>query len=338
MVWRNPMRRRELLSECLSGIVVGAASACSRRRVSALEKLRVGAAARIDSSSLYLAQELGFFREAGIEMEILQNRSTLLSMALLADGKLDVHFGIASTAFLNAILKGLPLKIVAGREIAVGACGNAGAVYGMRRTFPHGLADLTQLRGKRVATATAIGIGQFSLDAQLARAGLTPHDVKSVRLEFRQMVAALLGGGIDAFVGANDFDRDLTSLGEEIVHSGGLAEVYPKFQYNYILFGKSMWEGGLDRGARFLSAYLRGAREFAHGKTPRFLEELIGTERLDRNRALTSCRDSFVVDGAIDLESLRLFAGWAARNKYISRPADVAELVDDRFLRKAHAS
>ena len=99
-----------------------------------------------------------------------------------------------------------------------------------------------------------------------------------------------------------------------------------------------MLAANVDRGARFLSAYLRGAREFARGKTPRFLEELARADRLDGKKAVTSCRDSFVLDGSIDLNSLRLYADWAARNKYISRPVDVSELVDDRFLKRAHAS
>jgi ABC-type nitrate/sulfonate/bicarbonate transport system substrate-binding protein len=297
----------------------------------------VGATPRIDASSIHLAFELGFFREAGFEVEILQNRNTLHAMALLAGGGLDIHFGTASTAFLNAIIKGLPLRITAGRDIANGTCEYIGAVYGLRRTFPDGLADIAKLKGKRVATGPAIGIGQFSLDAQLARAGLSEKDVTVVHLEYGQILAALLGGGVDACIGANDFDRNLTSLGAEIVHTGGLAQVYPNFQYTYVLFGKTMLAADVDRGARFLSAYLRGAREFARGKTPRFLEELVRTDRLDGKKAVTSCRDSFVLDGSIDLNSLRLYADWAARNKYISRPVDVSELVDDRFLRRAHA-
>lgn len=328
------MRRRDLLT----GVVVAAASACSRRRAASLDKLRVTAPPRVNTSSLHLAEELGFFREAGLEVEILQVVSPLHAMALLGGGKLDAHFGSVSVAFLNANIKGLRLRIAAGRDIATGTCGNVGAVYGTRRTFPHGLADLTQLRGKRVATGPAIGIGQFSLDAHLARVGLSAKDVTVVRLEYGQIVAALLGGGIDAFVGADDFDRDLTSLAAEIVHTDGLAGLYPKFQYMYILFGKTMLAAGPDHGARFLSAYLRGAREFARGKTPRFLGEFVRSNRLDGKRAMTACRDSFPLDGAIDLNSLRLFAGWAARNKYIPRTVDVSELVDDRFLRSAHAS
>jgi ABC-type nitrate/sulfonate/bicarbonate transport system substrate-binding protein len=300
----------------------------------------VGAARRLSTSSLHLADELGFFREAGFELEILHGRP-LDSLALLAGGKMDVHLGAFYTAFLNAVIKGLPLRIVAGREIANGACGDVGAIYGMRRTFPQGLAgpaELKQLKGKRVATGTAIGITHFSLDAHLLRAGLSRKDVVEVTLEIRQMIAALVGGGIEACVGADDFDRDLTALDAQIVHSPGLGQIYPNHQYSYIYFGPTMLEAGPDSGARFLSAYLRGVRGFARGQTPRFMEEFARSYRLDLTQARTGCRDSFAVDGAIDLNSLGQFTEWAARRGYIPRRVETSELVDDRFLRKAHAS
>jgi hypothetical protein len=122
------------------------------------------------------------------------------------------------------------------------------------------------------------------------------------------------------------------------VHSSGLASIYPGFQHSFIIFGRTMLEASLDCGARFLSAYLRGAREFARGKTPRFMEQFARTYGLDVKRAVTACRGSFPVDGAINLNSLRLLTAWAARRRFISRPIDISELVDDRFLRRAHAS
>jgi len=330
------MRRRDLLAGCLTGIASAAGSACSHRKASSLEKVRVGAVRRLSTSSLHLAQELGYFREAGFDLEILQSGTPLNSMALLAGGKIDVYFAGCNISLLNAVIKGLRLRIVAGRQVASSTCVDVGAIYGSRRTFPHGLADLTQLKGKRVAVGLAIGLAQFALDAHLASAGLSIADVTPISLDFQQNVAALLGGSVDATVGTDDFERDLASL-PGIVHTPGLARLYPGFQYSYIIFGQTMLAAGLDSGARFLSAYLRGAREFARGRTPQFMEEFAKAYGLDVKRAVTACRESAALDGAIDLNSLRLVAGWAARRKYIPRPIEMSELVDDRFLRRLHA-
>jgi ABC-type nitrate/sulfonate/bicarbonate transport system substrate-binding protein len=329
------VRRRELLTG-ITGLAAAAISARSKLAASSLETLRVDTPARLHSSSFYLADELGYFRQAGFELEVVQMHSTLNSVALLAGGKADIHLGSVNTALLNAIVNRLPIRIVAGRDNT--SCGNAGAIFGLRRTFPRGLGDLKQLKGKRIATGPAVGLGQFSLDAQLGQAGLSSKDVTIVRLPFDEIAAALVGGGIDACVGADEFERTLGALGSDVVESGGLAQVYPDFQFTYIIFGRSMLSAGVDHGARFLSAYLRGAREFAHGKTPRYLEDYARSNHLTEKQIATSCRNSFPLDGKISLDSLRLYSNWAARNDYISRPVDVAELVDDRFLRKAHAS
>jgi ABC-type nitrate/sulfonate/bicarbonate transport system substrate-binding protein len=291
---------------------------------------------RLTTSSLHLANELGYFRDAGLDLDILQNGNSLNSLALLAGGKADVVFGAGGIALLNAILKGLPIRIVAGREIASPVCGTVGTIYGLRRIFPRGLSDASQLKGKRVATGPAVGLAQFALDAHLAHAGLSTSDVNLVSIEFKQSVAALLGGGIDAVVGVDELDRDLTTLSSEIVHSAGLAQIYPNFQYSYILFGQSLREGSLEDGTRFLSAYLRGAREFARGKTPRFMAEFAATHRLDLKRAVTACRETFSADGAIDRSSLRLFTDWAAKKRFIPRPVTPEELVDGRFLERLH--
>jgi ABC-type nitrate/sulfonate/bicarbonate transport system substrate-binding protein len=323
----------------MTSAALAAGSACGRRKPAALpRKLRVGAARRLSMSSLHLANELGFFRKAGFDLEIFQTGGASQAMALLAGSKIDVLFGSSSTACLNAVIKGLPLRIVAGREVASPTCGNVGGIYGMHRTFPHGLADVAQLKGKRVATGPMIGLAQFALDAHLAGVGLSTKDVTTVSLDFRQSVAALLGGGVDAIVFAEELERDLASMAAEIVHTPGLAHVYPNFQFSYIFFGESMLAADPDFGARFLSAYLQGAREFARGRTPRFMEEFARSNRLDVKRVVMACRNTFTSDGTIDLDSLRLFSEWAVRRKYVSRPVDTSELVDIRFLSMLHES
>jgi ABC-type nitrate/sulfonate/bicarbonate transport system substrate-binding protein len=324
------MRRRELLA----GALLAAGSACSRRRASSLDKLRVSAPRRLSASSFHLALERGYFREAGFDIEILQAVGPLNAIALLSGGKNDIHLGAINVAILSAIVKGLPIRIVAGREFASATCGDEGAIYGLRRTFPHGLASAAELKGKRVATGRAVGIVEFALDAQLAAAGLSIKDVTPVSLGFRQNTAALLSGGVDAMVATGDFEPDPVSLSPDLVRTPGLARIYPNFQTGYIFFGKTMLDASPERGARFLSAYLRGAREFARGSTPRFMEEFARAGGLDVHKVVTACRATFPLDGAIDRNSLRLFADWAAKRKYIPRAADVSELADDRFLRR----
>jgi NitT/TauT family transport system substrate-binding protein len=330
------MRRRDLLVGCFAGIAL-AGAACRGRQPAAAQKLRLSAGKLLSMSSLYLAQESGYFRDAGVDLELMQIPNPLDAMTLLAGGKVDIVFTGIVSSFLNAVLKGLTLKIVAGREIASPSCGTMGAIYGLRRNFPRGLEDLTQLKGKRIAAGPTVGLSHFALDSQLARAGLAGSDVITVNLPSAQAVAALIGGSVDAIVLNAELDRNLTAMSAEIVRTQGLSRVYPDMQGSFIYFGKTLLSGSTAVGAAFLFAYLRGVREFVQGRTPRYMEEFARANGLDVNDTVTACRGTVTTDGAVDLKSLQLFVAWAVRRKHIPQSLDALELVDLRFLRKAHA-
>jgi NitT/TauT family transport system substrate-binding protein len=298
----------------------------------------LNATRQLNMSSFYLAQELGFFRDLGLGLEVMHSPNILQALAAMAGGKIEIMFAALTTAFFNATLKGLPMKIVAGREKASPACGKAGVVYGLRRTFPQGLSNLVQLKGRRVTTGLSIGYNQFALDAQLASAGLSMKEITPVTLPDAQAVAALLGGSVDAIMIGSGMDRDLMSLGPDLVQSAGLANVHPDFQYSHILFGNTLLASDPEIGARFLSAYLRGAREFLSGKTPQYMLEFAKTNNLEPQQVMGACRQTFSIDGAVDMESLRLFAAWAARRGHILREIDVSQIVDLRFLRRPPAA
>ncbi|RPI09554.1 MAG: ABC transporter substrate-binding protein, partial [Acidobacteriales bacterium] len=265
------MLRRELL---LAWACAGAG--CSYRKPGPRRKLTLVASKQLSMSGLYLTQELGFFRDAGLDVEIVPSTNALQSMAALSGGKIDIVFTGMQVSFLNLVLKGVPVRIMAGREIAAPACGTAGVIYGLRRTFPKGLADLRQLKGKRVVTGPSIGFSQFVLDVHLAKVGLSVEDISPLVLSSSQSLAALIGGSVDAVVLNNDMDRDLSELGSDLVRSKRLADVHPEFQYSYIYCGPTLLKGDVDIGARFLAAYLRGAREFAGGRSPKFMVEFAG--------------------------------------------------------------
>ncbi len=322
------MRRRDLLAAA-AGL---AASACTRQPTRGLTRLRVALAPTLPSSSLFLALERGYFREAGFELETIHTGSPAQSLTLLAGGRIDVYLARLTAALLNAVLKGLKIRIVAGRDDVSTSCGDLGSIYGLRRRFPRGFEDISVLRGKRIAAGTSVGLAHFALDAHLARAGLSTRDVTLVHMTLEQNVAALVAGSIDAMMGVYDIDPGLLAQGAGVVRTPGLAALHPGFQYSNILFGRTLLEAPAEQGARFLAAYLRGAREFAAGATPRFVAELIRAKVVDPDKARSACRDSFSLDGRISGTSVRLFASWAARRGHVQRAPELAELIDLRFL------
>lgn len=282
-------------------------------------------------SPLYLADELGYFREEGLDVEINAVKGSSQAIPLLSSGRMDAAFYALSPAVVNAITQGARVRFVAARQLIKMDCGEYGRIFGSPAVFPQGLQSISQLRGKRIAVSNPEGITGFCLDAYLASVGLSRADVSVVRLGHPQDAAAMMHGQVDAMISQGEESR-LTGIADRIVLGPQLAEVLPDFAYSYIYFGQRLLDGDPSEGARFLRAFYRGAREFAQGRTPRFLDNYARDNNLDVAKARAVCRGNTVFNGAIQAAQLQRFVDWCVANKHTDAPVAAASLVDARFL------
>jgi ABC-type nitrate/sulfonate/bicarbonate transport system substrate-binding protein len=284
-------------------------------------------------SPFYTAWESGYFTAAGFDVKLTRELPNLESIPLLAAGRLDVGFPGLSAALLNAVARGAAIRIVAGREISSPACNMHDKIYVRRGDFPHGIADLRPLRHRTIAFRSGSSLAPFSLDKLLEHAGMNRTDIEVHPMGTSEAVAALRAKGVDAILSSSaDGDLSLRLDALQLAPGPSLADVLPGFQYSFIVFGKRLLEGDVHAGARFLRAYLRGAREFLAGKTPRFMDEYAKSNSLDPKIIRGGCRDSFDHDGRTHLTDLQMYADWAASRGYIEHPIDAGSLVDTRFL------
>jgi NitT/TauT family transport system substrate-binding protein len=282
-----------------------------------------------------LAEELGFFREAGLEVEFHLNPGSVQVLPLLAGGRVEVGMASATPAFINAALKGARMKIVAARDIAAPDCQGGGAIFGNRQAFPHGLRDLRLLKGKRVAVGSQAGASAFLLDQALEFGGLTTRDVTLVIMRIPEATAAVSAGRIDA-VAAVDLEKDLDYVSGNIIRSVTFSELLPNYQYSFVVFGATLLGGDPEIGTAFLWAYLRGVQEYTAGKTPRALEELARAAHHDPAAARAACREGTSRDGRVERASVQRFVDWAAKKGFIPRAVDASQLIDARFVEEAN--
>jgi NitT/TauT family transport system substrate-binding protein len=328
------MLRRTFLGAA-AGAGAYAASACSRRPAG-LDKVRVSARQTLYMAPFYLAQESGYFSGARLQIELLPVGEGYEATTLLAGGKLDVAFGAVSASIPNAVAQGAAVRVVAGRRRMTPDCSDTGALYGNRSKFPRGLARLENLQhelpGKRVAINSRTNAAEFYLDTLLAKAGLTETDIQIHAIRFSEAVAAVIHGRVDAFLAPEQFSAQTISDAPELIRGMSLAQILPQFQFTHIVYGKHLLHGDGELGVRFLEAFLRGVRDFMHGKTPRFLDEFARSYGYDAQRARVSCRDGEVPDGRLDRESLRLYTEWWSRKGYCPRGLSVDQIIDTRFI------
>lgn len=161
-----------------------------------------------DHAGIYMAQKLGYFEEAGLDVEIQTPSDPAAPLKLLAAGRSDLAISYEPEVML-AHEQGLGLQ-------AVAAIVNR-PLTSMIWLKKSGIGGVAGLRGKTIATA-GIPYQDAYLKTILARAKLKASDVKTVNVGFG-LLPALLGGRADAMLGgfSNVEGVDLRLRGSEPV-------------------------------------------------------------------------------------------------------------------------
>lgn len=285
-------------------------------------------------SGFYIALEAGYFERQGLDVSFVQLPNTPQIIPLLAEGQVEVAPAGLNVATINAVARGIRIRIVAGREVASESCGEANTLYVNARAFPDGVRDLRQLKGKRVAVRSRQTLSEFALDALLKPAGMTSDDVELVFLRPADGAAALVSGRIDALV-SSYFENSPEAVSSDYRKVIGLADVLPGHQRSFTMFGPTMLEADPEIGIRFLLAYFQGASDFLKGRMGPAIYELAKASGADPESIRTACRETFVPDGAIDRPSIERTVAWTLRKGYCPRAVTAEELVDERFVGEA---
>ncbi len=143
-----------------------------------------------DHAGIYMAEQLGYFEEAGLDVGIDAPADPAAPMKLVAAGKSDLAISYEPEVAL-AHEQGLAV-------VAIGALVNR-PLTSMIWLRKSGIKGVRDLKGKTVATA-GIPYQDAFLQTILGRVGLAPADVKTVNVGFG-LLPALVSGSADAMLG-----------------------------------------------------------------------------------------------------------------------------------------
>jgi putative hydroxymethylpyrimidine transport system substrate-binding protein len=143
-----------------------------------------------DHAGIYMAQKLGYFEEAGLEVSIEAPSDPSAPIRLVAAGQSDLAISYEPEVVL-AREKGLDVT-------AIGALVDQ-PLTSMIWLKKSGIKGVAGLRGKTIATA-GIPYQDAFLETILARAKLKPEDVKTVNVGFG-LLPALISGSAQAMLG-----------------------------------------------------------------------------------------------------------------------------------------
>jgi NitT/TauT family transport system substrate-binding protein len=145
----------------------------------------------VQFAQFYLADQAGYYEEAGLEVTF-QNKIDPELITLLARGSVDI--GMADgTSVIPAVSQGIP--VVYGASVYAR---DPNVVFSLSES---GIGSVADLAGKRVGIPGRFGSSWAALQALLATEGLTPEDLEIVTYpDFGQSVA-VAQGQVDAATG-----------------------------------------------------------------------------------------------------------------------------------------
>lgn len=313
---------------------LAALAGCSRSAPSTRPHIIAATPPYVTTFPIYLAQEAGYFEEAGLDVELREEPSSPTTTALVAGGEVDVSFNAFHPSYINLIARGAKIRFVAGREIATPQCGAIMVLYGSAKTFPNGLTDLRELRGKRFSVPRQGNLGEFSADAILASVGLSTADMEMSYLREADAAAALIGGHLDAMIGSQS-EHDAGEFRDRVVRGPGLADVLPGFQLSFAVFGQRLLEDDPEIGASFLLAYLKGARDYLRGASGPSIDAFAAAHHLDPASIRNACRESLEPTGKLHQESFDAFVAWGIRKGYCEAGAADVQIFETRYIDEA---
>jgi NitT/TauT family transport system substrate-binding protein len=174
--------------------------------VAQAQKVRIAYSSRSNTvTPLYVAADKGFFREEGLEVELIQVSPRLGAMAVMNG---DVAFTTSFTSTFRAILQGVPLKLVL---VAL----KKGVYYLVTRPE---IKNVQDLKGKKLGIATIRGTDSIVAEELLRSKGFNPTQLQQIVIGDTALRAqALMTGVVQAVSLSPPHDLLLKNLGYNIL-------------------------------------------------------------------------------------------------------------------------
>src|SRR5581483_4364638 len=235
-------------------------------------QVSVGTLGLLTDAGIFIALDRGYFAEQGLDVKIEQFDGGTAMVPALAARQIQVGGGGVSAGLINAVQRGIPLKIVADRGQQRAGFGASALV--IRKDLIDGgtVRDARDLKGLTIAVAAA-GLsapeGLF-LSGALAPVGLTVKDLNVTEMPFPDMVAALANRSIDGAILVEPFVTRVVEM-EAAVRWKGADELT-----GVIMYSADFIASQPEAAKRWMVAYVKGIREYMDAVSgPRNLEPII---------------------------------------------------------------
>jgi NitT/TauT family transport system substrate-binding protein len=322
--------RRLLLAALLLAVTAAAAGAAEPSRV------KVGILKLTSSAPVFVGLEKGFFREAGIEPELVWFQAAQPVAVALAAGDIEVGATGLTAGLFNIVAGGQKLWVIAdkGREWP----GHPLTALVVQKDGP--VQSVKDLRGKKVGITTLGSTFHYMLGNLVEQAGLALGDVEpaplrtlgamSEALQTRRVDAILIPQPLAGTTVEKGFGRILHWVGDKLPYQVAA------------LFASQRFVQDRERAVAFLRGYVRASRYYHDavlaGRSGPQYDEVVAITAKYTEAPPGVIRVGFPYqdrDGRLDVPDIARQLAWYHRTGMATRALAPAELVDTALLEEA---
>jgi NitT/TauT family transport system substrate-binding protein len=310
----------------------------------ALDKVKVGALKLTSSAVLFVGVEKGFFKEYGVEPELLFFQAAAPIATALAAGQIDVGATGLTAALYNIVLGGEKVWIVAdkGREWPGYPLT---AIVVQKELWDGGVRTVADLKGKRIGVTQLGSTFHYHLGNVLEKDGLTLADVKVIPLQaLSAALEALKGKQVDAVVLAQPFPSTAEALGfGKILAWGG--DLFP-WQTATVFYSRK-FAAARERAVNFMKGYVKSSRYYYDAvlaeKNGRHQPGANYDEVVAITAKYTGAKPEIIRvgfpyqdrNGRLLVPDIAKQMAWWASHGFIKSALPLNEIVDTRFIEAA---
>jgi len=324
----------------LVGLLALSASAVARAEEPL--KAKVGVLRLQSSSPVFIAEDKGYFREAGLDVELKFFDAAQPIAVATTSG--DVDFGItAFTAGLYNLAGKGTLKVIGGMSREKAGYPLIG-YFASNKAYAAGLKTPKDLAGKRVAVTQVGSSFHYSLGLLADKYGFKLSDVKIVPLQsLSNAAAALKGETVDAALLPVSTARKLMDdggakllgwVGDETPWQLGAVFASPKTLANKALVTKLLT--ALARADReyhdVILSTVKGGKAAINDKTKPLLEIIAKYTNLSVEQVVGNC--AYVdADGKLDVKNVDNQIKWLQAQGFVDKGFDANAIIDKDFVK-----
>ncbi len=297
---------------------------------SGLKKVRVALpSTNVTFAPIFAAKRKGFYKDEGLDVEIIMMRANLASSALMTG---DIDFNGAVTGVIGGAVKGQPLKAV----FFASSSPMMSMIGSKSMTKPE------QVRGKRIATSSPGGTATLVVHAILKKWGLDPARDASIVFVGRDPArfAALDSGVVDvAMLSVPNNIRAQQQGYPELAFAGD----FVRFPQNGFGVTEKKIKENPDQIYHLIRGTMRGLSFVTDKGNKNATIELIMKEWKVSDRKLAAEMYRYMTpvmspNAGVSLDGLQILVDQQRENSHVTKPIKAADTLDYSFVERARKS